>query len=114
MNTILNKTIIHIPDIERYIEIKGLVVCNINEIISLWQTKKSGSITHGYTISGIITNIKNVINMIDTEPVQNRWVTVKLDDESKKQIEYFDNLTVEDSENLIKSYEDALAESENK
>ena len=112
MNTILNKTIIHIPDIERWIEIKGLVVCNVNETISFWQSKKSGSITHEYTISGIVTNIKNVINTFDTEPVQNRYVTVKLDDESKKQIEYFDNLTAEDSKNLIKHYEEILAEEE--
>lgn len=112
MNTILNKTIINIPDIERWIEIEGLVVCNINETISLWQTKKSGSITHEYTINGIVTNIKNIIHNIDTKPIQNRFITMKLDYESKKQIEYFDNLTVEDSKNLIKSYEDALAEIE--
>lgn len=112
MNTILNKTIINIPDIERWIEIKGLVVCNVNETISLWQTKESGSITHQYTINGIVTNVKNVIHNIDTTPVQNRLVTVKLDDDSKKQIEYFDNLTVEDSKNLIKHYEEIFAESE--
>lgn len=112
MNTILNKTIINIPDIEYYIKIEGLVVCNVNETISLWQTKESGSITHQYTITGIVTNIKNVIHNIDTTPVQNRLITVKLDDESKKQIEYFNNLTAEDSENLIKHYEEIFAEEE--
>lgn len=112
MNTILNKTIIIIPDIERCIKIEGLVVCNMNETISLWQTKKSGSITHEYTINGIVTNIKNVIQNIDTKPIQDRWITIKLDDASKKQIEYFNNLTVEDSKNLIKHYEEILAESE--
>lgn len=112
MNTILNKTIINIPDIERWLEIEGLVVCNMNETISLWQTKKSGSITHEYTINGIATNIKNIIHNIDTKPTQNRLITIKLDDQSKKQIEYFDNLTPEDSKNLIKHYEEVLAESE--
>lgn len=112
MNTILNKTIINISDIKRCIEVKGLVVCNINETIALWQTKESGSITHEYTIHGIVTNIKNFINIIDGKPVQDRCVTIKLDDYSKKQIEYFDNLTVEDSKNLIKHYEEIFAEGE--
>jgi len=113
MDKILNKTIINIPDIEHLIEIKGLVVCNINETIFLWQTKKSGSITHEYSIKGIVTDIKNFIYDIDTKPIQNRCITIKLDDASKKQIEYFNSLTVEDSKNLIKHYEEILAEEEN-
>ena len=112
MNKLTNKTLIKIPDILRCIGFEGLVVCNINETISLWQTKKSGSITHEYKITGIITNINNTINIVDGKSIQNRYITIKLDDESKKQIEYFDKLTAEDSKNLIKHYEEILAEDE--
>lgn len=112
MNKIPNKTIIKIPDIKRCIGAEGLVVCNINETISLWQTKKSGSITHEYKIYGIVTKISNTLYINDGTFIQTRCITIKLDEESKKQIEYFDNLTIEDSKNLIKHYEEVLAESE--
>ena len=112
MSKLTNKTIIKIPDILRCIGAEGLIVCNINETISLWQEKKSGTITHGYKITGIVINIDNTIDIIDEKFIQRRCITIKLDDESKKQIEYFNNLTAEDSENLIKHYEEVLAESE--
>ena len=112
MSKLTNKTLIKIPDILRCIGVEGLIVCNINESISLWQEKKSGTITHGYKITGIITNIDNTIDIVDGKLIQRRCITVKLDDDSKKQIEYFNNLTAEDSENLIKHYEEIFAEEE--
>lgn len=112
MNKIPNKTIIKIPDIGRCIGAEGLIVCNINETISLWQTKESGSITHQYKIYGIVTQISNTLYINDGTFTQNRCITIKLDEDSKKQIEYFDNLTIEDSKNLLKHYEEIFAESE--